>query len=172
RGRAVSIFVLPDNTNDQIEGMFSSVMIRTAIAQNRHSLRRFFCPRNTRIDANPVQVSREALWECGASSARGITRRPSIRELGSQYPMGLASLFASVRFDPKRHEDVSHSKCFAKSSKTSFLLAFIRVFRGLNFGCGGAALGNPWSRLFRIWGLGFGACCVRQRPWPKIIEKD
>ena len=58
--------------------------------------------------------------------------------------MGLAPLFASVRFDPKRHEDVSHSKCFAKSSKTSFLLAFIRVFRGLNFGCGGAALGNPW----------------------------
>ena len=25
---------------------------------------------------------------------------------------------------------------------------------------------------FGIWVLGFGACCVRQRPWPKIIEKD
>jgi hypothetical protein len=68
----------------------------------------------------------------------------------------LAPLFGSVRFDPKRHEDVSHSvkgvaptellrsKSFAKSGKTCFLLAFIRVFRGLNFGCGGAALGHPW----------------------------
>ena len=101
-----------------------SSALRTAISQDRHSLRRFFCPRNTRINANPVQVSREGLWQCGASSARGITHRPSIRELGSQYPMGFAPLFASVRFDPKRHEDVSHSKCFAKSSKTSFLLAF------------------------------------------------
>jgi hypothetical protein len=59
----------------------------------------------------------------------------------------LAPLFGSVRFDPKRHEDVSNSKSFAKSSKTCFLLAFIRVFRGLNFGCGGAALGNPWFEL-------------------------
>jgi hypothetical protein len=54
----------------------------------------------------------------------------------------LAPFFGSVRFDPKRHEDVSHSKSFAKSCKTSFLLAFIRVFRGLNFGCGKAALGG------------------------------
>jgi hypothetical protein len=30
-----------------------------------------------------------------------------------------------------------------------FILAFIRVIRGLNiFGCGGAALGNPWLNLF------------------------
>ena len=69
--------------------------------------------------------------------------------------MGLAPLFASVRFDPKRHEDVSHSKCFAKSSKTSFLLAFTRVFRGLNFGCGGAAPGNPW--LTPLWSQAFAA---------------
>jgi hypothetical protein len=63
---------------------------------------------------------------------------------------GPRTAFASARFDPKRHEDVSHSKCFAKSSKTSFLLAFIRVFRGMNFGCSGAALGNPWLFSFEI----------------------
>ena len=38
---------------------------------------------------------------------------------------------------------VSHSKKLRQMEPTSFLLAFIRVFRGLNFGCGGAALGNP-----------------------------
>jgi hypothetical protein len=64
--------------------------------------------------------------------------------------MGLPPLFGSARFDPKRPEDVPHSKSFALSSKTSFPLAFIRVFRGLNFGCGGAALDNPWSKsLFK-----------------------
>jgi len=32
-GRAVSIFVLPDDTNNQIEGMLSSVMIRVIRGQ-------------------------------------------------------------------------------------------------------------------------------------------
>jgi hypothetical protein len=100
--------------------------IRTAISQNRHSLRRFFCPRNTRIDANPVQVSREALWECGASSARGITRRPSIRELGSQYPKGLAPLFVSVRFDPKRLAAASRTP--NASPNRAKLLSYWRSF--------------------------------------------
>jgi hypothetical protein len=47
----------------------------------------------------------------------------------------------------KRHEDphtggqaVSHSQSFAKSSRDSFLFAFIRVIRRLKFGCGGAAI--------------------------------
>ena len=34
---------------------------------------------------------------------------------------------------------MSHSQSFAKSSRDSFLFAFIRVIRGLNFGCGGDA---------------------------------
>ena len=33
RGRAVSIFVLPDDTNNQIEGLLSSVMIRVIRGQ-------------------------------------------------------------------------------------------------------------------------------------------
>src|SRR5206468_5152271 len=25
--------------------------------------------------------------------------------------------------------------------------------------------------LFGIWFLGFGVCCLRQRPWPKILQE-
>jgi len=45
---------------------------------------------------------------------------------------------------------VSHSQSFAKSSRDSFLFAFIRVIRGLSFGCGGAALRTRKSRML-IW---------------------
>jgi hypothetical protein len=45
---------------------------------------------------------------------------------------------------------VSHSQSFAKSSRDSFPFAFIRVIGGLNFGCGGAALGTRKSRML-IW---------------------
>ena len=41
---------------------------------------------------------------------------------------------------------MSHSQSFAKSSRDSFLFAFIRVIRGLNFGCAEAALRARKSR--------------------------
>jgi hypothetical protein len=58
----------------------------------------------------------------------------------------LAPLFHAW-FDPKRHEDVSHSQSFAKSSRDSFILAFIRVIRGLNVWV--FAAGPPVARRSR-----------------------
>ena len=50
------------------------------------------------------------LLECGASSYRFLS---------------------SAALNPKRHEDVSHSESFAKSSRSFLPFAFICVFRGL-----------------------------------------
>jgi hypothetical protein len=85
------------------------------------------------------------LLECGAPSPREILHPTDLARLEC-YLTGRATAFHAW-FDPKRYEDphtggqaVSHSQSFAKSSRDSFLFAFIRVIRRLKFGCGGAAI--------------------------------
>lgn len=77
--------------------------------------------------------------------------RASHELLDSRKHLELECSTSSHRFwscYPKRHGDVSHSESFVKSSDEffAFLFALIRVFRGLNLGCGGAALSNPRFR--------------------------
>jgi hypothetical protein len=93
----------------------------STMGEIRCVLRRIFCPRITRIDANDGHGF--------ARSAFGVPRRPRI------------AFRSHASFHQKRHDDLSHSQSFAKSSNESlcFVFAFIRVIRGLNFGCGGAA---------------------------------
>ena len=112
-------------------------VISTAMGQNRRALRRFFCPRITLIYANRKRDShavrpREDFrsWECRASSHR------------------FSAASASIECDSPRRVALQKLR---QIEQTSFLLAFIRVFRGLNFGCGGAALGDPWLPFLSIF---------------------
>ena len=99
-------------------------------------------PKSSRFEKIFLPANHADLRESKKSFARSaVSRRLSALGVPGVPSHRFSAASASIQSDSPRRVALQKLR---QIEQTSFLLAFIRVFRGLNFGCGGAALGNPW----------------------------